>query len=354
MKKKILILCPKFYPSLWWVEEQVRLLGECYVSWWYAVDIYTTKHHDDLAEYEELYRLAVYRFSSLWGLLRLLCMHRKEYCMILSRHYYKNSFVLSLTKLFAIIQTKTIICADSGWDHDEIVKIQKKWWCLHAFYFRCIQHNDYLNCINQDNRNHLEAIIGKSKKIVTIYNGIAFWTQQYPKRTTIKNILFLSRLIQEKWVYETIAAFMRLSDHSLRLTIAGSWSVYDEELVKKTIACDARIRYAWPVYGSEKEALLLASDLLVFPSYTEGQSVLLLEAVHYNIPVITTDVSDNMLLYWKQFLYVKKQSVDDLYDVLLFITQYTENFSYDYTSIKQKLSIATTCKKFLALAPSCL
>jgi glycosyltransferase involved in cell wall biosynthesis len=51
------------------------------------------------------------------------------------------------------------------------------------------------------------------------------------------------------------------------------------------------------VYGSEKEALLLASDLLVFPSYTEGQSVLLLEAIQYNIPVITTNVSDTVVLY---------------------------------------------------------
>lgn len=349
MKNRILILSPRFYPSIWGVEEQVKILWEEFIKKWYAVDVLTKKHEKSLLSHELVFWINVIRFKNELELIWLLIKESDRYNFIMSRHYYKNSIILSILKALWFIKAPTVICADSWGEQDEIIKMKNKLGLLSKIYFWFIHKNNYLNCINKDNETHLQQILWNSKKIIKIYNWINFWSEPYHRKQKITNILFLSRLIKEKGIYETIDAFKKIPNKDLLLTIVWGWSKEDEQLVRDKIAEDNRITYKWSLYWKEKEEVMKNSDLLVFPSYSEWQSVLLMEAAKYNLSVITTDIGDNREIYWDNMIYVKIWSSWDLREKIEFMINNIENFNYDYAIVKKKLDIGMICEWFLNL-----
>ncbi|MGB5665579.1 MAG: glycosyltransferase family 4 protein, partial [Maribacter sp.] len=103
-------------------------------------------------------------------------------------------------------------------------------------------------------------------------------------------ILFLSRLLKEKGVYETINAFQNLNkEHpDLQLIIAGDGEEYKN--IEKLVQNDTNINMAGYVVGQEKINLLKDCHIYCLPSYTEGLPISVLEAMAFGLPVITTRV----------------------------------------------------------------
>lgn len=103
-------------------------------------------------------------------------------------------------------------------------------------------------------------------------------------------ILFLSRLLKEKGVYETIAAFRNISKDypNVQLTIAGDGSEF--EALKRFVKDDDNILMTGNVSGKEKIDVFGATDIYCLPSYSEGLPTTVLEAMAFGIPVITTRV----------------------------------------------------------------
>lgn len=107
-------------------------------------------------------------------------------------------------------------------------------------------------------------------------------------------LLFPSRLIQEKGVEDVIHACQALwaEGVALELLVAGSLddgnrsSLSPEEL--RTLRADPRIRCLGHV--DDMCALYAASDVVVLPSWREGLSRSLIEAAAMERPIITTDV----------------------------------------------------------------
>ncbi|MFT5735782.1 MAG: glycosyltransferase involved in cell wall biosynthesis [Maribacter sp.] len=102
-------------------------------------------------------------------------------------------------------------------------------------------------------------------------------------------ILFLSRLLKEKGVYETIEAFRNISKDysSVQLTIAGDGAEF--EALKQFIKNDDNILMTGNVSGKEKINVFSTSDIYCLPSYYgEGLPTTVLEAMAFGIPVITT------------------------------------------------------------------
>ena len=104
------------------------------------------------------------------------------------------------------------------------------------------------------------------------------------------SILFLSRLLKEKGVYETIAAFrgIKKNNPGIQLIIAGEGKEYSN--LESLIRNDNDILMVGHVEGKEKIRLFKKCHVYCLPSYSEGLPTSVLEAMAFGIPVITTRV----------------------------------------------------------------
>lgn len=103
-------------------------------------------------------------------------------------------------------------------------------------------------------------------------------------------ILFLSRISPEKGLENLLEAWNKVSHSGWRLVIAGpDWFGHQKKLEDK-IAREGITGVEFPgkVVGKEKDALYRSADFFVLPSFTENFSAVIVDALAYGIPVITT------------------------------------------------------------------
>ncbi len=133
-------------------------------------------------------------------------------------------------------------------------------------------------------------------------------------------VLFLSRIEQEKGVYQTIDAVCNLLRQNVpvELTIAGAGSELDNvmDYCRRLPTSLARsIHFAGYVRNAQKAELLAAHDLYCLPtSHGEGMPVSVLEAMAAGLPVITTGAGglSDFFLDGVMGRVVQLDSVDDL------------------------------------------
>lgn len=107
------------------------------------------------------------------------------------------------------------------------------------------------------------------------------------------HILFLSRIVKEKGVYQTIDAYSILKNKgiSVKLTIAGDGP--DLSAVKMYVKSKDIKDVEFPGYvaGKEKKAIFRNSDIYLFPTvHGEGMPISILEAISFGLAVITRPV----------------------------------------------------------------
>ena len=107
-------------------------------------------------------------------------------------------------------------------------------------------------------------------------------------------VLFASRMLREKGVFELVAAARILKDRNIPLQVvfAGESSMNDptsltpEEIAE--IKCEGVVDYLG--YVDDMPRLIGSCDLVVLPSYREGLPKILLEAAAMGKPLIASDV----------------------------------------------------------------
>jgi glycosyltransferase involved in cell wall biosynthesis len=108
------------------------------------------------------------------------------------------------------------------------------------------------------------------------------------------NLVYVGRLVRAKGLFEIIEALMELKrvGREFKLSIAGEGPDKRELLAASERAgLGDRVQFLGGVFAAEKYRLWLDSDLLVFPSYTEGLPYSLLEAMAAGCVPITTPVA---------------------------------------------------------------
>jgi len=109
-----------------------------------------------------------------------------------------------------------------------------------------------------------------------------------------KCILFLGSLQPRKNLEFLVSAFSLIAeDTPHHLILAGAPGSSSEELHKQVVRLGINDRVIFTGYIDDKEraALYQHSELFVYPSKYEGFGLVLLEAMSFGIPVITTNVS---------------------------------------------------------------
>lgn len=128
-------------------------------------------------------------------------------------------------------------------------------------------------------------------------------------------ILFASRLTPEKGCHDLIEAFNSLTTE-MRLVIAGSSGepVYLDSL--RRAANPDKIVFVGHQSGDALAALFSNAHLFVLPSYVEGMSMALLEALGYRVPAVVTDIPENRAVVGAHGFYFQPRDVEGLRAVL--------------------------------------
>ncbi|QLG44572.1 glycosyltransferase family 4 protein [Costertonia aggregata] len=107
-------------------------------------------------------------------------------------------------------------------------------------------------------------------------------------------VLFLSNLLISKGIYTLLDACRLLKDKNLpfQCILAGGEGDIDTATLAKRISLleiDDKVTYVGKKYGNDKENEYSKADIFVFPSYDETFGLVNLEAMQFNLPVISTN-----------------------------------------------------------------
>ena len=133
-------------------------------------------------------------------------------------------------------------------------------------------------------------------------------------------VLYTGRLHRAKGLHELIAAWPTVLKQfpEARLWLVGEGSERDE-LYERILDQELRGRVVMPGAFDDVDEVLQAADLFVLPSYEEGMSLALLEAMAAGLPIVATDIPGNRKLieHEAQGLLVPPRDVKQLADGLL-------------------------------------
>lgn len=106
-------------------------------------------------------------------------------------------------------------------------------------------------------------------------------------------VLFLGYIGARKGIFdllEVIKDNKQILDNRIELIIGGNGQVKQLEEYINTYNLSSLVKYAGWVSGEKKHELLSNANLYVLPSHNEGLPLSILEAMSYNLPIISTPV----------------------------------------------------------------
>jgi len=158
-----------------------------------------------------------------------------------------------------------------------------------------------------------EVVIATTTVDAKLFKKQVVLKEDNSNQDTLK-ILFLSRLIRGKGIYETIKAFENLRNNkfNVQLIIAGSGE--ESETIKSLVEHNEHIILTGHVEGQDKIELYKNCTLYCLPSYSEGLPTSVLEAMSFGKPVITTPVGGLKSFFQDGVMgfFVQPKDADDL------------------------------------------
>jgi glycosyltransferase involved in cell wall biosynthesis len=153
------------------------------------------------------------------------------------------------------------------------------------------------------------------REILFIPNGIVFNDNPLPLVEEKNYVLFASgRVIASKGVHIMLQALNKLQ-YKGRVLIIGNRSHspgYSQKLEELVQALD--VRFIDIIKDKNRlMAYLKHAQMFIFPSFHEGMSNMLLEAVSARVPVICSDIPENMQVFDEgEVFFFKTGNIDDL------------------------------------------
>ncbi len=125
-------------------------------------------------------------------------------------------------------------------------------------------------------------------KIVVLPDAIRIPKAEKKEYGQLK-LLFLGRLCREKGIGELLEILLELkkSYPNIHLFLGGIWE--DRSLKEEAEKLEESVTWLGWVSGEEKKKYLCECDIFVLPSYFEGQSVAILEAMAYGCAIVASE-----------------------------------------------------------------
>ena len=146
----------------------------------------------------------------------------------------------------------------------------------------------------------VEEFINKNE-IRYLPNGLGQLREVAPhtkKHATKIQLLFLSNMISSKGIFVLLEACHLLKSENIdfECNFAGPWYQVKKEdfnAVVNEYNLEKNVKYLGAAYGADKEKIFKSTDIFVFPTFYPDECfpLVLLEAMSYGLPCITTNVA---------------------------------------------------------------
>jgi len=192
-----------------------------------------------------------------------------------------------------ILRFRNIIVYFHGWNNDDARRVQRS--SIMRLIFRTLFGRACKTMVlaTRFKKSLVEMGISPDRIQVTstMFDGKIFHGLSKHDNGNVKELIFMSRFVREKGIYELLDAFAAIARKypDTRLTMLGDGPERAgmEQRVADLKLID-RVSFTGYVRGSDKIQLLLDADLFVFPTYYgEGCPVVLLEAMAAGLPIVT-------------------------------------------------------------------
>lgn len=187
------------------------------------------------------------------------------------------------------------------------------------YIYRLAKNVSHITTISNYEKTAIERILAPRKihNLSVVYNGVYDFYQQKSSAVVSKNDFvfgFIGRVCQEKGIEELLAAFQKLQSEKSNILLKIYGTGEKEYLTKlKTQYTSPNIQ--WYGFVSDTKQAFQSFDIFVLPTYKEGLSLSILEAMMMQKIIITTDIPENHELIQAQrngYL-VKVKDPEDLY-----------------------------------------
>jgi glycosyltransferase involved in cell wall biosynthesis len=182
------------------------------------------------------------------------------------------------------------------------------------------------------------------------------------KEIKTKNLLFLSRVHPKKGIDVLIKAVSKLEDKNLMITIAGNAEkdyINELKMLAKDYNVIEKFKFVGPLYGKEKWELYSESDLFILPTHSENFGIVIAEALHIGLPVITTtgtpwkELQTNSCGWWIDLSVLNL--VDTLKEVISLDNEALQEMGKNGMElIQKKYTIQTVTKAMFNFYNSCI
>ena len=254
------------------------------------VNLSTSRHIDEIGKnsIKKYIRFIGAYLITLWKLIT----HRYSLCYLaITCHdagFLKDAPFVLLCKLFR----RKIVIHQHNKGMQGCVDRQPYKWLLPLVY-----KNTKVILLSWHLYPDIEKVV-KREQVIICPNGIPELFEQEPqfqRNNPIPNLLFLSNLIESKGVYVLLDACKILKDKGYKFccNFVGSESeeitkdIFEKEVAKRGL--DKTIAYHGPQYGKDKEKFFETADIFVHPTKNDAFPLVLLEAMQYKLPIVTTD-----------------------------------------------------------------
>lgn len=232
-------------------------------------------------------------FSNLYAIIKTIRREKPDLCYLTptSDGYgiYRDMLTIKILKL---MKKKIVLHM-----HNKGIKNFSKRHFTH-FAYHTIFSNVKVILLAKELYEDVKEFV-KYENVFICPNGIPKTSEIPFQRKKVNNIytfLFLSNMIEEKGVKILLEAcvILKKNGYQFKCDFVGRWSDITEEKFEREISLlgltHKEVKAYGAKYNNEKNAFLIDSDALVFPSYYHGETfgLVLIEAMEYALPCIST------------------------------------------------------------------
>lgn len=141
------------------------------------------------------------------------------------------------------------------------------------------------------------------------------------------NIVCISRLIERKGISFLLEAIKKIKNKKVKLILVGKGKQEDElHQLAKDLEITDRVEFKGYVDHDDIADIYQESDLFVLPSFNEGMSNALLEAMASGLPVISTDTGGTSELIDGNGILIQKGNSDEIAQAISTVMNDPETF----------------------------
>ncbi len=264
--------------------------------------------HDNLTEWKGVHLMDIETpkrksFEAIVHTFKAVIRARRLKADIIHIHAIGPALMVPFAKLLGM----KVVYTHHGPDYDRdkwgfvaknVLKLGERMGCMFA---------DHVIVISEVIKNLIAQRCGRTKNVHLIYNGVPqpeiCEYPEYFEELGIekgKYILGMCRFVPEKRLHDLVEAYARLKkEHriadDIRLVLAGDTDFEDDYSRKlKENARKNGVVLTGFIRGKKLHSLLTHALCYSLPSSHEGLPIALLEAMSYNIPVITSAIPANL------------------------------------------------------------